>query len=382
MYVYKQQVTTQRGIATLLAIALVLWAIGAHTFSTAEAANLTYVKDTLSNSDSGSPSNHTIEFLSPTGVAAGQTITVTFPTGFTGTSSILFTDIDFQINGAHETIVNGAPGATEWGFTWTGPAMTLTAGGSESLPVLATATIRIGTNATQGGPGVNRIINPTATTTSYEIVITAGPSDTGRTRVAITDNVLVTATVETSLSFIVYGTTTGAVVNGSGTTTAADTTHQTLPFGVLANNVSKTLAQDLTIATNARNGYVVTVHQSGNLQSSTGADIDSFIHGAYTNTPTAWAMPIPDIGNENTWGHWGLTSNDTDLHGAGLDFTADTWVGASTTPRAIMAHTGPSDGVTLGIGRATIGYQAAITPLQEAGDDYNTTLTYIATPTF
>ena len=47
-----------------------------------------------------------------------------------------------------------------------------------------------------------------------------------------------------------------------------------------------------------------------------------------------------------------------------------------------MAHSGPSDGTTLGVGRATIGYQAQITALQEAGDDYSTTLTYIATPTF
>jgi hypothetical protein len=53
-----------------------------------------------------------------------------------------------------------------------------------------------------------------------------------------------------------------------------------------------------------------------------------------------------------------------------------------TTPRAIMAHTGPSDGVTPGIGFATVGYKAEITALQEAGDDYNTMLTYIATPTF
>jgi hypothetical protein len=31
---------------------------------------------------------------------------------------------------------------------------------------------------------------------------------------------------------------------------------------------------------------------------------------------------------------------------------------------------------------ARIGYQAQITALQEAGDDYSTTLTYVATPTF
>ena len=49
-----------------------------------------------------------------------------------------------------------------------------------------------------------------------------------------------------------------------------------------------------------------------------------------------------------------MTTNDTSLLGAGLDFTSNQWVGVSTTPRAIMAHSGPSDGVTLGVGRATM----------------------------
>jgi len=380
MYVYRRQVTMQRGIATLLAIALVLWAVGAHMFTTAEAVNLTYVKDTLSDSDSGSASNHTIQFLSPTGVGNSETVTVTFPTGFTSTSSILFSDVDLEINGVDEVIVNGAPAAGQWGFSWSGMTMTLTAAANESIASNATATIKIGTNA--DGPGVNRLTNPTSTTTSYEIAITAGTADSGQTRVAITDNVLVTANVDTTLTFTVYGTTTGATVNGSGTTTSTTTSHQTLPFGTLVNGTSKTLGQDLTVATNARNGYVVTVEQDGNLASITGADIDGFINGAYTNTPTAWVGPSNSISDENTWGHWGLTSNDTSLLGAGLDFGSDQWVAASTTPRAIMAHSGPADGTTLGIGRATIGYQAQITALQEAADDYSTTLTYIATPTF
>lgn len=383
MYVYKRQVTMQRGIATLLAIALVLWVMGAHMFMSAEAANLTYVKDTLSDSDSGSASNHTIEFLSPTGVTAGQTITVTFPNEFNiSTSSIRLVDYDFEIAGVDQDLVVGAPGATEWGVSTSSQVVTLTAGASESLPALATATIKIGNHAATGGAGTNRVTNPNATT-SYEFTITAGSgADSGQTRVAITDNVLVTANVNTTLTFMVYGTTTGAIVNGSPTTTYAASTHNTLAFGTLANGVSKTLGQDLTIATNARNGYIVTVEQDANLLSSTGADIDGFIDGAYTDSPAAWIAPSNSISDENTWGHWGLTSNDTSLLGAGVNFTSDTWVAASTTPRAIMAHSGPADGTTLGIGRATIGYQAQITALQEAGDDYSTTLTYIATPTF
>ncbi len=380
MYVSKRQVTMQSGIATLTAIALVLWAVGAHMFTTAEAANLTYVKDTLSDSDTGSLSDHTIQFLPPGPVASGQTVTVTFPSSFTGTSSVVVGDIDLEINGVDETVVAGAPAAAEWGFAWSGDTMTLTAGASESIATSATVTVKIGSNATTGGSGATRLINPGAVN-SYEITITAA-ANSGQTRVAIVDNVLVTANVDTTLTFIVNGTSSLVTVNGSPTTTATTTTSTSLPFETLSNGVSKVLAQDLTVATNARNGYVVTVMQDQNLLSSTGADIDGFSDGTYVNTPTAWIPPSNSISDENTWGHWGLTSTDGTLLGAGSDFGSDQWVAASTTPRAIMAHSGPSDGTTEDIGRATIGYQAQITALQEAGDDYSTTLTYVATPTF
>lgn len=368
----------QRGIATLLAIALALWAVGVHMFTVAEAANLLYLKNTLSDSDTGSLSNHEIQFVTPSNVNNNESITVTFPSQFTGTSSVTVGDVDLEIDGIDETLVAGAPGATEWGFTWSGDTMTLLAGASESIATSATVTIKIGSNA---DGGTVRLVNPSGIQ-SYEFTVTAGPDDMGNTRVAIVDNVLVTANVNTSLTFTVNGTTTGAIVNGSANPTATNTTSNTLPFETLQNAAPKTLGQDLTVATNARNGYVVTVEQDTNLQSATGADIDGFIDGAYTDTPTAWQSPGNNVLNENTWGHWGLTSNDSTLLGAGTDFGVDQWVSVSTTPRAIMAHSSASDGTTLGIGRATIGYQAEITALQEAADDYSTTLTYIATPTF
>lgn len=380
MYVFRRQVRAHQGIATLLAIALVLWVTGTHMFMKAEAANLTYIKDTLSNSAPSETSNHTIQFLSPTGVTSGQTIVVTFPGAFNlSTSSVAFGDIDLAENGVDETLVAAGATSAQWNTVVSGSTITFTSGGASAVIASnATVTIEIGTNATGG---TNQVTNPT-NLTSYEFTVTAGTADSGQYRVAIVDDVLVTANVDTTLVFTVNGTTTGATVNGSPTTTATTTTSATLPFGTLSPNVSKTLAQDLTVQTNARNGYVVTVEQDQNLQSSTGADIDGFIDGVYTNTPTAWVAPTNSVSDENTWGHWGLTSNDPSLLGAGTDFASNQWIAASTTPRAIMAHSGPADGTTLGVGRATIGYQAQITALQEAGDDYSTTLTYIATPTF
>ncbi len=385
MYVSKRQVTMQSGIATLTAIALVLWALGAHMFTTAEAANLTYVKDTLSDSDTGSPSDHEFQFLSPTGVAAGQTITITFPAGFdlTGVDD---TDMDLTVGVTDQPLAPAPSGAT-WGAVVAGQVITFTSG-TAVVGSNATVTIEIGTNAT-GGVANAQIDNP-GVVSSPELTITAGPSDTGQTRVAIVDNVLVTANINTSLTFTVSGVANGATVNGSGTTTATTTTSTSLPFETINAGTSKTLAQDLSVTTNATHGYVVTVEQDQNLLSSTGADIDGFIDGAYTDTPTAWVAPSNSILLENTWGHWGLTTTDGDLKGAGTDFgAADLWISASTTPRAIMAHDGPSDGVTGtadstgdDIGATRVGYQVQISALQEAGDDYSTTLTYIATPTF
>ena len=379
MYVFKRQATMQRGIATLLAIALALWALGVHMFNVTEAANLTYVKDTLSDSAPGSVSNHTIQFLSPTGLVAGEAITITFANGFNiGTSTVSHPSVDLAIAGVDQNLATSSAGAT-WGVATSGQNLIITSGTGTIAPN-ATVTIEIGTNATFQSTGTGQVTNPNATT-SYEFSISVGSSDTGQYQVAIINNVLVTANVNTSLTFTVNGTSTGASINGSPTTTFATSTNTTLPFGTLVSNVSKVLAQDLTVSTNANNGYVVTVEQDQNLLSSNG-DIDGFIDGAYTNSPAAWVAPSNSISDENTWGHWGLTSTDPSLLGAGTDFTSDTWVAASTTPRAVMAHNGPSDGTTYAIGRATVGYQIQITPLQEAGDDYSTTLTYIATPTF
>jgi hypothetical protein len=238
--------------------------------------------------------------------------------------------------------------------------------------------IEIGTHATNGTTGDTRITNPSSAG-SYEITVGGNMQDSGATRVAIIDDVVVTASVDTVFSFTISGVATSSSVNGSATTTAGSSTATAIPFGNLTAGTTTIMAQDLQVSTNATQGFVVTVEQSQNLQSSTGADIDGFINGAYTNTPTAWTAPSALLANPDTWGHWGLTSED-DLNGT--EFGTDLWVAASTTPRQVFQHNGPADGVTANSGSTRVGYQVQISPLQEAGDDYTTTLTYIATPTF
>ena len=369
-----------RVVAMLVATAVLAVSVG--IYNTADAANLVQVSNTLSDSDVSSLSNHTISFRLATtsaGITTGQTIIVAFDTNF-NFGSLAIGDIDLSKNGSDQTLAAGAALNT-WGTVVNTGAKTITFTAGSGTAVGAASDVFIvkaGTNATGG---TNRVTNPTAG--SYEFVVTtAAGADTGRTRVAILDNVDVTAIVNTSFVFTVSGLATSTAVNGTSTT--GSTTATAIPFGVLTAGQIKTMAQRLNVTTNARNGFVVTVEQDQNLLSSTGADIDGFIDGAYTNTPTAWVSPTNNIANENTWGHWGLTTMDSNLNAqvGGGSFAGTLFVAASTTPRSIFAHTGPSDGTTNDIGSTTVGYQIQISPLQEAGDDYNTVLTYIATPTF
>lgn len=361
----------QRVVATLVASAVVLWSIG--VYSTAQAANLTTISNTLSDSDLSVAAGHTIAFSIPTGSAYTNTgdIVITFPDG-PGSG---FTGVAASLQGDYTVTVNGVSAAID-SFDSTGQVVTM------SLDTSATAGQEIVVALDAG------IVTNPDTAGSAEFVVSTDDGDTGRTRVAIIDNVTVSAIVNTTFDFTITGLATTSAVNGDVTT--GSTTATEIPFGVLTAGVPLIMAQQLNVTTNAIGGYVVTVEQDGNLQSSTGADIDGFIDGAYTNTPSAWQAPGGTLGNEWEYGHWGLTTTDGNLQGQGIAFTGtDEWVSASTTARAIMAHNSVSDGAdgtatAAGddIGQTTVGYQIEITSLQEAADDYNTTLTYIATPTF
>jgi hypothetical protein len=165
-------------------------------------------------------------------------------------------------------------------------------------------------------------------------------------------------------------------------TTSTTTSATAIAFGTLDPTVgaSTTAGQRLNVTTNATNGFTVTVKENQNLLSSTGADIDMFKDGNQQVAPITWTQPAGTLGNENTYGHFGLTSSD-DINSN--EFAGAKFVGNfASTSRAVFSHNAPSDGTTLGIGQADVAYKVAITSLQEAGTDYTNNLTYVATPTF
>jgi len=246
-------------VAIIVGTSVLLWSIGIPAvFRHAEAANVVDASDTLSNSAPSEGSNHTIAFTTNNGMSIGQTFTLEFDTDFV-TTGIDLGDIDLVSNTVQQTIATtSAAGVGTDTLTFETPT---DAGAASSTDII----VRIGTNATQGVVGNEQITNPSATT-SYPISIGGTMQDSGQVRVAVVDDVLVTASVNTSLTFTVTGVANGGSLTGVSTTTATTTTATTLPFGLLDTEDSQILAQDLSVVTNASNGFVVTVQQTGNLQ--------------------------------------------------------------------------------------------------------------------
>jgi hypothetical protein len=357
--------------AAIVGMAIILWSLGLPSLRFAEAASVTSYRDTLSDSAPGVASDHEIKFTSPTGIANNQTIVLDFSDGPFVLGSVDYTDFDVSTS-SPLTLAATCGGTEHMGvdvISWPTVTLTFCNGDTAYLAANGTTTIWIGDNAT-GGAGNDQLTNPGVG--SYQIPITAG-ADSGETRVAIVSTVQVTATVDTLFTFTVGGVPTGQPING--TTTTGSTTAQLINFGQLDAGVASTAAQDLSVVTNAKNGFVVTVESDGMLDSANGADIDGFDNGSYQATPLAWAAPDGTPGSENTYGHWGLISDDADYFP-----NADEYVSASTSPVEVFAHTGPTNGS--GSGATRVGYSVQISPLQEAAEDYNAVLTYIATPVF
>lgn len=168
--------------------------------------------------------NHTFVFTVTTAVAASGKIVITFPSGFSIPANLDFTDIDMSANGGGERTLAAAASGTQDGavrtsatvitFTLGTTATNTNAGGGEVSGNIAAGTIitiEIGRNATAGVAGVEQIINPTTvglykievkTTTSGDVTI----DDAYVAVYLVSDNsVTVTATVDSILSFALYG---------------------------------------------------------------------------------------------------------------------------------------------------------------------------------
>ena len=357
-------------LALALIVATLAWTVGLPMlFSTASAAQLRLVSDTASSSAPSVATNHYIQWTADNTVASGGIISIQYdPSGSAFTFDPVFGLANLTFTGA--SLVAACGGGPD--------EITLTATTSDTITfTVCGAGDIVGTGAKTLNISGNKITNPSGAG-SYVVRIFNG-TDFADTRVAIISAVTVTASVDTSLTFTINAVLPGVTVNG--TTTNATSTASTITFGTTTPGVPKIAAQDLRVTTNAKNGFQVTVIQSQNLTSNSGADIDVFLANNGTNTPSSWQAPSNSLVDENTWGHYGLMSDDADLTGGA--FGSNLWVGNfATTTRVVFSHATSSDGTTQNIGAAKVAYALQVGPLQEAATDYTNTLTYVCTPTF
>ena len=423
--------TALRLAAALLAVVVVLTMMHvAALFRPAQAVALLNVVDLITTSAPSANANHQIDFdLAGTsaGLAADDSaaIVVTFddetPDDFDLTGLVIG-DIDIETDTGmgltDRSIAADCTGAEHFGvsiaigspdritFTMCTDGVALSA--SDSVR------IEIGTNA---AGGTNQINNP-GTENSYPITIVtdddgtlgAGEIDHGEARIMVIPQVTMSAMVDTNLDCQAAGATEGVTVINTvtvdtdgpdcGFANAGTMSDVLLDFDFVCPDDGDALdrelaGQVLTVTTNATNGFLWTVEQDTNMAAGS-ADIDLFLNGAATATPTDWASPTGTIaGGEAGYGHYGITSEDADLEtdtGGGdaddFDDTASASCGAApcvagniASARNIFAATGPADGTTADIGTTDWGVFIEISSLQEAGS-YQNALTHICTPTF
>lgn len=357
----KKTQKTKKYIAGLLIFAVAMAVYGFLPQAVRAVDSIQDASNTLSDSDLGVSAVNTVTFTTNQTAesADGDYIDVVWASEF---GNITAGDSDCGSGNWDETIPNSE-------------TLRCTASGGDNAPGAYTFT------ATTTNPGDEG---------SYLITINHydGASDELKervqVRVAIVDDITMTARVDATLEFNISGVTNGTTVNGI--TCDNDTSATTTDFGTLSAGVPTTVCQQLDVVTNASDGFAVTVEQDQELTSDSGSNINSFNDspdGTGSTTPMAWDSPSGVLDEYNTYGHMGLTSDDSDLADFGhTDFTGSSYIGLDGSNQAVVFHhDGPSDGSTADKGLANVAYTAEITALQEAGD-YENTLTYIATPTY
>jgi len=321
----------------------------------ANAAALTSMSDTMSRLKVSVDANHTIKFVTPSGVDAGETITITFDSGFALTS-VDYTDMDLAEGNSNncatatftDKTLAATPSGTTWGASVSGQVVTFTSG-TDTITADRCVLVEIGTNATYGETGDQAINNPSSTG-SKTISFGGTFGDSGSLAVGIVsdDQVIITATIDPTFTFTISSNTCAL---GTLTTGSVSTCSYTLAVGTNADNGAKITIQAISDGTNA---YL-------NKDGAPGTYIDDI---AENNTVTAGTegYGIAVTGGAG-WTEEGDFNDD------------DTPIPSSVTD--ILSTTGPIESTDT----STITHRAAISTTTESGT-YSQTVQYIATGTF
>ena len=332
-----------------------------------QAANLTTLSDNMSRIKASTLSDHTIDFVTPTGVIAlNQTITLNF-NSFTTVTAVTASDVSLGVSsssacsGFSARTVNASPGLDIWGVGVSSTTVTFTAPSSGTIGtsgILAgkCVEIRIGANRTGGG-GTTRITSPGTGLQTISIAGTFG--DTGTIGVAIiaNDQVALTATVNPTLTFTLSQTSLGF-----GALTTANGRWATNGGGA---NVA-TAGLRLATSTNGVGGY--TIYVLG----------DTLKDG--TKTITALGSSTASSPNNTQFGMNVATfSTGTGVITLQPPYSTASqygWTATGTTQTSVVTNTGPDSG-----SQFDISYLANISGITPAGN-YTATHTWTATGNF
>ncbi len=331
----------------------------------AEAASLTAMSDRLSpatgatNAEKASTvANHTITFTTPTGVASGQTIILTFDNSTSIPAPLDFTDIDLTDDGVDVTLA-AAPAAATWGVVRTSGTVITFTNGTTAVAGGSVIVIEIGTNATTGATGDQQITNGSAGTTL--LYISGTFTDTGTIGIPIVsdDVVVVNALVVPSISFALSDNT---VFFGNLRTAGACFAQGTDPGAVTCPTTTETEAFNITAGTNATSGYVITAQ---------GATLTS---GANTITPLA--VNTASSPATEQFGVRATASGGSGAVQAPFAASGYAWTPTASTAVTLASVGGPSATTTY-----SLRYLANIDAVTEAGT-YTANHTYVATATY
>jgi hypothetical protein len=317
--------------------------------------------------------DHTLEFITPTGVSAGQTITITYPTGFNlGTFNVNNFDMAVSSGGTCSSFTDknlaATPSGTTWGVAQSGQVITFTSG-TDTIAANRCVQIEIGSNATFGASGTTVITNQTAAqnNTDAKVLIGGTMSDSGTLAVEIiADNdVTVNATVDPSITCSFTGMT---------------TTFASLTTGAVSTSDTNTT---ITLSTNASSGLNVTVYDAGNGTNP----------GLYKNYGATYLIGSADSSYNNivtlTAGNDGFGIIASASGGSGATLTIDGRFDASGGINEVGGlEVGPANAVNVASATGplanrvlTIVHKAAVSGLAPAGS-YTDNLTYVCTGIF
>ena len=330
------------------------------------AASLSSLSDVQSSVKISTVSDHTIQFVTPTGIAAGQAISITFPSGYaTGTFNAnnfdFATSTSATCSGFTDALLAGAPAGVTWGVSVATSTVYITSG-TAVVPANRCVQLRIGSNAISQASGTSVIVNP-STPGTYAIAIAGSFGDNGTisTNIITNDTVSVSATVQQSLTFTISTTTIYFGNLGIGGAKFASSTN---PSG----DSIETIAHSLTVATNAASGYTLSIRGQTLTSQQNASNTISGIGSTVASSTAATEQ-------------FGIRATSTGGTGATIDstYSALTSYGydATATTSAVFATgSGSTNTTTFGLR-----YVANISGTTEAGT-YVASLVYVATANF